>query len=75
MKNNIIPINRLVITRVKMGWYIGRVHGAAWFRRSRSEVVLSHRRWVMEQKAAEEARRDELLATARRIASIRGQAS
>lgn len=48
----VITLERLVVTRVKPNWYIGRVHGAAFFSRSRSEVHLAYRRWRQQKDQA-----------------------
>lgn len=53
--SNVIPLDKLVITRVKANWYMARIHGAAFFARSRSEVFMKHRRWALEQKRVKDA--------------------
>jgi len=55
MSNNVISIDKPLVNKVKRNWYIGRVHGAVFFARSHSEVILKHRRWKQQKDQAKAA--------------------
>ena len=71
--SNVVTLQRLVIKRVKMNWYMGRVPGACFFARSRSEIVLKHRRWAIAREIAEQAHQMKLVSTALRVAALGGR--
>jgi len=70
----VVPLDKLSITRVKLNWYIGRCHGAVFFSRSRSEIVIKHRRWRTERLQKLDQQHQEALAAVRRIDQFRGRA-
>ena len=74
MTDKVISLNALVVTKVKTNWFIGRVHGAVFFARSRSEVYLKHRRWNIQRLENHDKQHLEALTAVRRVSDFRGRA-